>query len=133
MVTIRIFCIVTVIVIIKMSIAAATAVNSPIRAIFSSSTFGGLLAERNNIAIILIFIEQFIVVFAPIILNILSFIHFLIYSNTEENLESNENDFLDVNNSDLSSEHIEKGKRLPTFTFTSCCVSKNVFCVYVPI
>lgn len=74
------------------------------RGLIPSSLFSGILSERNYVALTLIFIEQFLSVFAPVVTRFLSFIQVLIFPGGNEapsidvnNPEFDANSNLDVN------------------------------------
>lgn len=55
------------------------------RVLIRPSLFSGILYERNNIALILIFIEQFLVVYAPLMVTFLSFLQTLLHTENSDN------------------------------------------------
>lgn len=89
-----------------------SAINS-VGALIPPSVYGGILAERNYIAIVLICTEQFISVFAPLASKLLSFIQTYIRSGRDEDMiDSNSNQF-----SGDDSENIERGAPIVSKTY----------------
>mmetsp|Transcript_4280 Transcript_4280/g.4442 ORF Transcript_4280/g.4442 Transcript_4280/m.4442 type:complete len:133 (-) Transcript_4280:511-909(-) len=59
--------------------------SSAVRVLIPPSLFSGFLYERNNVALILIFVEQFLVVYAPLMVTFLSFLQTLLRPESDEN------------------------------------------------
>ena len=70
-----------------------------LKGIIPSSAFSGILSERNYVALTLIFIEQFLSVFAPVVTRFLSFIQVLCFPCRDEvdGVDSNNSDYTDTN------------------------------------
>ena len=70
-----------------------------LKGIIPSSAFSGILSERNYVALTLIFIEQFLSVFAPVVTRFLSFIQVLCFPCSDEvsGVDSNSSDYTDAN------------------------------------
>ena len=70
-----------------------------LKGLIPSSAFSGILSERNYVALTLIFIEQFLSVFAPVVTRFLSFIQVLCFpgSDAAQDLDFDKSDYLDAN------------------------------------
>jgi hypothetical protein len=71
--------------------------SSAVRVLIPPSLFSGFLYERNNIALILIFVEQFLEVYAPLMVTFLSFLQALLHPGSDENREDSIDENFDQN------------------------------------
>ena len=80
-----------------------------VKGLLPTSLFGGILSERNYVALTLIFIEQFCAVFAPVVTRLISFVQVLVYPGGDMDSSN------DTINSDFSDEVTPKsgGEKIP--------------------